>query len=91
MFTCRTCRNTNFAISDMKKEPYLTANNRGVCKACYSKNETCKIMIARAERNPENYLTCDDCDGIMKNMTGGRYNRLRVDCRFCKSENLERY
>lgn len=91
VFTCRTCKKNDFTSQQMKKERCLFSNNRGVCKACASKNESTSELLRRAQLNPEKYITCDDCDGIMKNTTGGRYNILRTNCRYCKSENIQRY
>jgi hypothetical protein len=64
-------------------------------------------MLKKANKNPENYLTCDDCDRIFcKYNVGNKWGvnghnfhtkdenvsqKLRVDCPFCKSENISRY
>ena len=91
MFTCRTCKNNDFTFEQMKKENFLLSRNRGICKKCASVDSSVSELMRRAERSPEQYLTCDDCDRIMKNKTGGRFSILRINCRYCKSENISRF
>jgi len=91
VFSCRNCKKDDFTAEQMRKEKFLFSRNRGICKKCASINSSASELMRRAERNPEQYLMCDDCDRIMKNKTGGRYNILRINCRYCKSENISRY
>jgi hypothetical protein len=91
LYVCRCCGKNDLLTDQMKKEKFLHSNRRGICKKCSSKNESNQEMIRRANKNPENYLSCDKCDGIMKNMTGGRFNIKRTNCRYCKSESVSAY
>lgn len=91
MFTCRKCNGSDFTVDQMKKEPFLFSNNRGICKPCISKYETHEQFIRKANKNPENYLTCEDCDRMFSKNLQGRFKKLRTECPFCKSENIERY
>lgn len=98
MFTCRVCKSSEFKFEQMKKERRLVETQRGICKSCAAEYEKYKIHVRRAEKNPKNYLMCDDCDRIFsKYNTGPKFkfddvnHPLRVDCPFCKSENIQNY
>lgn len=98
MFSCRSCNNTDFTVEQMKKEKYLLSNRRGICKPCASNYNAVNTRLMKAKKNPKNFLTCDDCDGIFsKYKVGTPFTRdgivqkLKIDCPFCKSENIDRY
>jgi transcription elongation factor Elf1 len=105
MFSCRACNKDHFQVTEMKKEKWLMARNRGICKSCSTAYENTRQLLKKAEENPSKYLTCDDCDRIFSLYTPGarrvettvRTDRrtegwqLRVDCPFCKSEEISRY
>lgn len=75
----------------MKKERNLLINGFGVCKKCACEYEKSQRFIRKSAKNPENYLTCDDCDAIFSKYSVGRIRQLRVNCAFCKSENINRF
>lgn len=98
MFSCRTCKKEDFSFEQMKKEKYLTARNRGICKPCNSKYMATRMMIAKANKTPEDHMSCDDCDGIFSKYQRGApltkeriFQKLKVECPFCKSENIDMY
>jgi hypothetical protein len=88
----------------MKKEKYLHAKNRGICKPCATEYERNQQLLRKANKNPNDYLTCNSCDRIFSNRNVGNYSgnnqyiqwdikkfQLRVDCPFCKSEDIDRF
>lgn len=97
-FSCRTCNRTDLKVEQMKKEPYLMANNRGVCKPCTTQYNKINMMLKKAERNPDDMMSCNNCDRIFsKHRVGnpftrnGYKKRLNIDCPFCGSEEIEAY
>lgn len=88
---CRTCKRENLSVEEIKVEKRTFVNGNGVCKKCACEYEKSRRFITKANRNPEDYLTCDDCDAIFSKYSVGRKRQLRVDCAFCKSENISRY
>jgi hypothetical protein len=70
-FSCRTCKVETFVFSQMKKEKSLVVRNRGVCKPCASEYEKSTSMIRKAERDPDNHLSCQDCDRIFSKYNKG--------------------
>jgi Zn finger protein HypA/HybF involved in hydrogenase expression len=95
-FSCRRCKKTDFVQVQMKKEKTLFISNKGICKPCHSNYNTMSERWLKAEKNPDNSLTCDDCDNIFSKYQTGSSNRnnfrkLRVYCPFCKSENINRF
>jgi hypothetical protein len=104
MYSCRSCSKLNFTIDEMKKEKYLTSNRRGICKCCATEYERNRQLNKKANNQPTEYLSCDSCDRTFSNRHTGNYsgnnqyiknNRasriLRIQCPFCKSEEIERY
>lgn len=104
MYSCRSCSKTEFTAEEMKKEKYLHSKKRGICKACATEYERNQRFLRMASRNSNNYLNCDDCDRTFSNRNTGNYSgnnqytkegmnriQLRLDCPFCKSENIKRY
>lgn len=98
MFSCRTCKRSDFTVEQMKKEKYLFYKNRGICKPCASNYNNVNAKLANAKKNPENFLTCDDCDNIFSKYQVSRplikervFQKLKTECPFCKSENIDRY
>lgn len=104
MYSCRSCSGQEFTADQMRKEKYLHVNKRGICKPCSTEYEKHRQMLVKANRNPENYLTCNDCDRIFANRNVGNYTgnnqyikwdekkfQLRTDCPFCKSEDIDRF
>jgi Zn finger protein HypA/HybF involved in hydrogenase expression len=97
-FSCRTCKKEDFSFEQMKKEKYLTARNRGICKPCDSNYMATRIMLAKAKKAPQDYLSCDDCDRIFSKYQVSRpltkeriFQKLKTECPFCNSENIDRY
>ena len=98
MFSCRSCNNTDFTMEQMKKEKSLLFNRRGICKPCVSNYNAVNARLMKAKKNPKNFLTCDDCDNIFSKYKVGTpltkervFQKLKVECPFCKSENIDRY
>lgn len=98
MFSCRSCNKTDFTVEQMKKEKYLFYKNRGICKPCVSNYNAANTRLTKANRNPRNFLSCDDCDNIFSKYQVGTpltkervFQKLKIDCPFCKSENIDRY
>lgn len=98
MFSCRTCKKEDFLFEQMKKERRLVETGKGVCKPCSSKYEALRAMVKKANRTPENYMSCDDCDKIFSKYQTSRplfkerfFQKLRIECPFCKSENIDGY
>lgn len=107
MFTCRVCKSDNFKLEEMKKERRLIETCRGICNSCNAEYEKLRIARKKAELNEQDHLTCNDCDRVFNkyntgNPTGKNQHKmelyelpykklLRVNCPFCKSENIERY
>lgn len=95
MFTCRECKSSEFNLDQMKKERRLVPTNRGICKPCATNYEKHQRFIRKSEKDPDNYMACDDCDRIFSkysatNLVNGN-KRLNIDCPFCKSENIDRF
>lgn len=96
MFSCRTCKKDDFSAEQMKKEKFLFANKRGVCKLCYSEYSKMSMRLKKAKNNPNESLSCDDCDGIFSIYNRGPTQKngnkkLRIECAYCQSENISRY
>lgn len=104
MYTCRCCLGNSFSASEMKNEKFLHSNKRGICKKCTTEYERNRQMIAKANKNPDNYLSCGSCDRVFSIRNTGNYAgnnqhkrlnntsyMLRVECPFCKSEEIDRY
>ena len=97
LFSCRLdCQRTDLKLKDMKWEPYLKAHNRGACKVCNSKYEVIRKYAKDAEKNPDNYMTCNGCDRIFKKHKTGAPDKhgnkkLRTCCPFCESNEIEEY
>lgn len=88
ILTCRRCFGQN-TIEYFKKEKGIV--KRGICLKCYSLEELTRIIISRAESEPHLYFNCNDCDRIFKKNIQGRYPKVRTNCYYCKSENIEPY
>ena len=96
MFSCRTCEKSNFEMEQMKREKKLLSNNRGICKPCYAEYTKINLRLKKAKNNPNNSLSCDDCDGIFSIYNRGPTQKngdkkLRTECPYCRSENINKY
>ena len=96
VFSCRSCRKNDFMFEQMKKERKLLANNRGVCKPCYAEYTKLNLRLKKARENPKESLTCDNCDGVFSIYNRGPTQKngdkkLRTECPYCRSEDINRY
>lgn len=98
MFSCRGCHKTDLRLEQMKKEKSLLINNRGICKPCHSVYNKTNARIKKAERSPDDFLSCNTCNEIFSKYQVCRpliktrvFKKLKVECPFCKSEEIERY
>ena len=97
-FSCRTCNKTDLLLGQMKKEPYLMAKNRGICKPCISEYNKINMLLKKAERNPDDMMSCNSCDRVFSkykvgtpNTKQGYKKKLNIDCPFCGSEEVDAY
>lgn len=95
-FSCRVCPRPNLTIKDMKPEKFLLHNGRGICAPCNREYEKVRLSLRKAEKDPDNFLTCDDCDRIFKKHKSGgpdKYGqqKLRTNCPCCGSDNIAKY
>lgn len=104
MYSCRSCSGIKFTVDQMKKEKTLLVNKRGICKPCATEYERNQQLIRKANRNPQDYLSCNSCDRVFSSKNTGNYTGnnqyiqidnkrtvLRTDCPFCKSHDIDRY
>lgn len=104
MYSCRSCFRPDLAIDQMKKEKQLILSGRGICKPCATEYERNRQLEKKANLEPHKYLSCNSCDRTFSNRHTGNYTGnnqytknnkisciLRVECPFCKSEEIERY
>lgn len=84
---CRACAKSNLSPIQMKKEKGIAT--RGICLPCASEIESYRIMRAKVERKPSDYMECNKCDKYFKKNKGGRFYSLRVECPYCWSENIQ--
>jgi RNase P subunit RPR2 len=66
-----------------------------LCKKCHSLRQTNLALETRADKNPESYWSCNDCDRVSFKFNLGHiaHNKkiIRHNCLFCKSKNIEAY
>ena len=104
MYSCRSCSGIQFTAQEMKKEKYLHSKKRGICKPCATEYERNQRILRMANKDPDNYLNCSDCDRTFSTRNTGNYSgnnqyikwdvkkiQLRIDCPFCKSENIVKF
>jgi hypothetical protein len=104
MYNCRVCSGNQFTEEQMIKEKYLNYNKRGICKPCMNEYERNRQLLRKANQNPKGYLSCNSCDRVFASRNTGNYKgnnqhekknntqfKLRVNCPFCKSDNIERF
>lgn len=77
------------------KKGTLTLKGTGKCKPCHSEYSRNKMVLNKANKNPGQYVSCEDCD-----MTFSKYvGRTKLDgtkqelknCPYCNSENFYPY
>jgi hypothetical protein len=97
-FSCRQCHGVSFELKEMKKEKTMFKNNRGICKPCHSSYNKMHVQIKGAEKNPDNYMSCDSCDRIFSKYQVGAPSRknhipqkLKISCPYCNSEDIDSY
>jgi hypothetical protein len=96
VFSCRSCKKAEFTVIQMKRERKLLSNNRGICKPCYAEYVKLNLRLKKAKKNPKESLKCDNCDGIFSIYNRGPTQKngtkkLKTECPYCKSENIDRY
>lgn len=69
-------------------------DKRCECSQCQSEKNTYDLLIKLANKNPQNYFQCDDCDRIMTVYSHSRPHKdgtrdIRCDCRYCGSKNID--
>jgi hypothetical protein len=84
---CRSCNKSNFLSFQMKKEKGIV--NKGICLTCASEAEKYRLMRIKVDSNPAEYIQCNDCDRYFKKSKAGRSSRIRVECLYCSSKNIE--
>lgn len=83
MKVCKSCREIK-SLEDYSVVNREKMTRRADCKPC----QTQRVILIKAEKQPHNYLTCEDCGKLM-----GKTVRHKpvIICRYCKSNNLEEY
>ena len=96
-FSCRACPSgVKHNFENMKKEKFILSKGRGICNPCHNDYEKQQRFRRMAAKNPQNFLTCDDCDKIFSKTVSGTIpkdgkKKLRVECPYCKSEDISEY
>lgn len=70
---------------------------RGRCKLCHNAYTRNYHLIRRSRLMPQNFMECDDCDRIFSKFAPGsknllaEYRKLRIECPFCQSEEIDSF
>ena len=72
-------------------EEKRSTNLRSLCKACFSKDTYLGQLNRDIEKDPSNFMACDDCDNVFKKRTRGRITKLKTNCPHCNSINIYPY
>jgi hypothetical protein len=97
IYSCRgECKKTDLKLKQMKLEPYVKSNGRGICKLCHSKDTIVRIQEKRADQNPEDYMCCNECDKTFRKYTSGpvpkkKPRKMHDKCIYCQSSDIEAY
>lgn len=70
-YSCRDCERSDLTAAEMRTEKYLHSNRRGICKQCYRTKERVNVMIRKADKNPQDYLSCNSCDAVFSKYQSG--------------------
>jgi hypothetical protein len=93
-FTCRYCKDF-LGVHLLKVKSYSSALGNGVCKPCHNERSRNTQLEARIDKNPENYVQCNDCDSYTYKYTsnGNSVNNWKkkvvTKCRHCLGSNIE--
>jgi hypothetical protein len=69
---------------------------RGRCRECHRAYTRNYHLRKKAALSPQNFMECDDCDRIFSKYQEGKpkngeIRKLMIECRFCKSEEIDSY
>lgn len=87
-FNCRKCKQS-LDIDMARKGIPISSTGNGECKPCHNEHAKLYMMRKSAERNPHNYMDCDDCDRTFSKRSANKV--LRDKCPFCDSNNIGEY
>ena len=86
-FLCRNCKEEK-PIGEERKGS-LASNKKAICKKCHCTAVKNDHINKAAEKRPQDFFDCLDCDRTMAVFVNGNKRRIITECKFCGSENLE--
>jgi hypothetical protein len=77
-------------IVEKRKYKHKPVNERiRVCKKCHSFKCANYLLERLAQKNPEKFNDCNDCDRLFSKTEGNKsYKKIRESCPYCGSENF---
>ena len=84
--TCKYCKQSKPA-SEYRVSVKAKGTRRKECRSCENTKISQYQVFKKAEKNPEKYLGCNNCDRIVSKYRIGNKGM----CNYCGSRDLEEY
>lgn len=85
------CRECGCTEGPFRK--HASHKNSGICCKCHSDYCVTRAALKKAEKFPDNYFQCDNCDKVFSvfrpgNFKLGTQRKRNTNCTYCGSEEI---